>query len=89
MDQVLDLPAARQRFARGVKLVCNGGSHGTKLRDLLGPYRNGALPVYIVYSNQEAECRIDLGEAWRVKLDEGLIQSLGEWLRPENVQVLY
>jgi hypothetical protein len=24
-----------------------------------------------------------------VKLDESLIQSLGEWLRPENVQVLY
>ncbi len=46
-------------------------------------------PVYIVYSNQDAECRIDLGEDWRVKLDEGLIQSLGEWLRPENVQVLY
>ena len=89
VDQVLDLPAARQRFARGVKLICNGGSQGAKLRDLLAPYRNGALPVYIVYSNQDAECRIDLGEAWRVKLDEGLIQSLGEWLRPENVQVLY
>ena len=88
-DQVLDLPAARQRFARAVKLVCNGGSQGTRLRDLLGPYRNGALPVYIVYTNQEAECRIDLGESWRVKLDEGLIQSLGEWLQPENVQVVY
>jgi DNA polymerase-3 subunit alpha len=88
-DQVLDLAAARQRFARAVKLVCNGASHGAKLRDLLAPYRDGALPVYIVYSNQEAQCRIDLGEAWRVKLDEGLIESLGEWLQPENVQVVY
>jgi hypothetical protein len=30
-----------------------------------------------------------LGEAWRVRLDDGLMQSLAEWLRPENVQLVY
>jgi DNA polymerase-3 subunit alpha len=89
VDKVLDLAAARQRFARGVKLICNGGSNGAKLRDLLAPYRNGGVTVSIQYTNREAECRIDLGDAWRVKLDESLIQSLGEWLQPENVQIVY
>jgi DNA polymerase-3 subunit alpha len=89
VDKVLDLAAARQRFARGVKLICNGGSNGAKLRDLLSPYRNGGVTVSIQYTNWEAECRIDLGDAWRVKLDESLIQSLGEWLQPENVQIVY
>jgi DNA polymerase-3 subunit alpha len=47
------------------------------------------VTVSIQYTNREAECRIDLGDAWRVKLDESLIQSLGEWLQPENVQIVY
>jgi len=89
VDKLLDLAAARQKFARGVKLVCNGGSNGARLRELLAPYRNGGVPVSVIYSNRDAQCRIELGEDWRVKLDEGLIQSLSEWLRPENVQIVY
>ena len=89
VDKVMDLATARQRLARGVKLICNGGSNGAKLRELLAPYRNGGVPVYIVYSNLEAQCRIDLGDAWRVKVDETLIQSLRDWLQPENVHILY
>jgi DNA polymerase-3 subunit alpha len=89
VDRLLDLAAARQKFARGVKLVCNGGSNGAKLRELLAPFRNGAVPVSIIYSNRDAECRIDLGEGWRVKLDDALVQSLQVWLKPENVQIIY
>lgn len=29
------------------------------------------------------------GDEWRVKLEEGLLASLVEWLRPENVEVIY
>jgi DNA polymerase-3 subunit alpha len=88
-DKVMDLATARQHLARGVRLVCNGGSDGARLRELLAPYRNGGVPVSVVYSNLEAECRIELGEAWRVRLDDTLIRTLGEWLQPENVQILY
>ncbi len=89
VDKVFDLAAARQKYARAVKLVCNGNSDGAKLRELLAPYRNGAVPVSILYCNEDAECRIDLGEGWRVKVDDTLIQSLSEWLQPENVEVVY
>jgi DNA polymerase-3 subunit alpha len=88
-DKVYDLQSARSRFARRMRLVCNGASSGARLRDLLSPYRQGTCPVSIVYSNDGAQCRIDLGEDWRVKLDDGLIQSLAAWLKPENVQILY
>jgi DNA polymerase-3 subunit alpha len=88
-DKVYDLAAARGRFARGVHLVCNGESSGVRLRELLSPYKQGSCPVSIVYSNDGAQCRIDLGDEWRVKLDDELIRSLGAWLRPENVQILY
>jgi DNA polymerase-3 subunit alpha len=45
--------------------------------------------VQIVYSSNGATCELDLGEAWRVNLHDELIQSLSDWLRPENVQIVY
>jgi DNA polymerase-3 subunit alpha len=45
--------------------------------------------VSILYRNGDAQCRIDLGEAWRVKLDDTLIASLHDWLQPENVEIVY
>ena len=86
---MFDLTEARQRFARGVRLTCNGASSGGRLRDVLAPYRSGTCPVSVVYANRGAVCEIDLGEAWRVNLHDYLIRSLGEWLSPENVRILY
>ena len=85
----LDLAEARRRFARGVRLTCNGESAGGKLRDVLAPYRNGHCPVSVVYANRGVSCEIDLGETWRVNLNDDLIRSLSEWLSPENVRVIY
>ena len=86
---VLDFAEARNRFARGMRITCNGGSSGAKLKDLLSPYRSGRCPVSVVYSNRGATCEIDLGESWRVNLNDDLIRSLHEWLSPENVRIVY
>jgi DNA polymerase-3 subunit alpha len=32
---------------------------------------------------------VQLGEAWRVRLDDRLIESLGGWLKPDAVSILY
>jgi len=69
--------------------MCNGESSGARLRELLLPYKQGTCPVSIVYNNGGAQCRIDLGEEWRVKLDDELLRSLTAWLQPQNVQVIY
>lgn len=86
---VLELAEARNRFARGVRLTCNGESSGGRLRELLSPYRSGTCPVSVVYSNHAATCEIGLGETWRVNLHDDLIRSLGDWLSPENVTIVY
>jgi DNA polymerase-3 subunit alpha len=88
-EKLHDLNGARNRFARAIRLTCNGGSSGNRLRELLAPHRNGNCPVSIVYLNRGAMCEIDLGEAWRVTLHDELIRSLAEWLRPENVNIVY
>ena len=94
-ERAYDLNTARNRFARGVKLLMNGeaskspAAAAAQLGKLLAPYRNGACPVQIFYNNGEARVEMSLGDGWRVKLDEALMTSLRDWLRPENVEVVY
>jgi DNA polymerase-3 subunit alpha len=60
-----------------------------KLKTLLEPYRNGSCSVEVRYRNGGASVEMQLGDNWRVNLDDALMQSLNEWLRPENVEVVY
>ncbi|HYP66852.1 MAG TPA: DNA polymerase III subunit alpha [Thiobacillaceae bacterium] len=90
-EKVFDLNAARTRFARELRLNCNGQSNGVRLKELLGPYRNGEFgcPVRIAYHNGLAACEVRLGNGWRVQLHDHLIESLEQWLEPASVQVIY
>jgi len=101
-DKLYDLTAARSRFAKGMKLHCNGeASAGTsvsgaaKLKELLAPYRdnsgggNRGCPVSVVYRNHSASCELELGDAWRVSLHDNLLQALSQHLKRENVEVVY
>ena len=88
-EKLYDLETARGRYARGLRIRCNGQSSGSKLRELLSPYRSGQCPVTLVYTNKGASCEIQLGDQWRVSLKDELIDALGEWVRPENVDVVY
>ncbi len=88
-DALYDLPAARRKFARGLKLCCNGSGSAERLLTLLEPYRSGQCPIIIDYRNRAAGGEIELPEAWRVNLDAQLLAQLCDWLAPENVKVLY
>ena len=88
-EKIYDLNAARNKFARGVRLTCNGQSSAQKLKELLAPYRNGSCPVSIVYHNRTASCEIELGDDWRISLNENLLQSLAAWLTEPNVEIVY
>ncbi len=66
-----------------------GETDAPKINALLEPFRNGACPVKVRYRNAVAECELGLPEAWRVRLDDALLDQLREWLQPENVVVEY
>jgi DNA polymerase-3 subunit alpha len=101
IDKLFDLAGARSRYAKGIRLHCNGSSNAVKLKDLLAPYRNDDspninsesnsyyCPVSVIYHNQSAACEIELGDAWRVSLHDNLLQSLSEHFQAENVRVIY
>ena len=86
---IMDLNEARNRYARGIRLTCNGQSSGSKLKELLGPHRQGRCTVAIEYSSNGARCEVKLGADWQVNHNEALWRSRGEWLKPENVNIVY
>ena len=86
---VLDLNEARNRYARGIRLTCNGQSSGHKLKEVLAPHRQGSCPVAIEYLGNGARCEVRLGADWQVNVSEDLIRALSEWLKPENVNIVY
>lgn len=96
-DRLLTLGEARARFARALALKINGevGEAGgavaaaNRLQTLLEPFRNGGCPIRVNYRNAVAEAELPLGEGWRVRLEDELLESLREWLAPDGVEVVY
>jgi DNA polymerase-3 subunit alpha len=91
-EELLDLDSLRARYAARLRLAMNGQADARRLQQLLAPYRasgSGACQVVVAYRNAQAECDVALGDAWRVRPDSRLIADLGDWLAPENVQLMY
>ena len=85
----MTLGEARARFARYLRLDMDGQADIRRLRTLLSSFGPGSAPVHLRYRNPVAECELVLGEEMRVRLDDALIEELGRWLKPENVQIIY
>jgi DNA polymerase III subunit alpha len=88
-EAVYDLPAIRKRYAKALRLACNGGADAERLAALLGPFRNGTCGIVVEYRNSGVGGEIELPESWRVNPDEALLSQLRDWLAPENVRVVY
>jgi DNA polymerase-3 subunit alpha len=88
-EGIHDLATIRRKHARGLKIACNGNASAATLAEILQPFRPGDKPVTVAYANDRVAGEVVLSEAWRVNLDDALIDRLREWLAPENVRFLY
>jgi DNA polymerase-3 subunit alpha len=95
-EELLDLDALRARYAARLKISLNGKTDemrdARRLQQVLAPYRatgEGACQVVVSYGNGAAACEVVLGEGWRVRPDGKLISDLGDWLAPENVELVF
>ncbi|MEQ1599488.1 MAG: DNA polymerase III subunit alpha [Methylotenera sp.] len=94
--KIFNLASARSHFASMLKISCNGQSDAVKLTTILSPYCKKAAdsdkklcPVKIEYHNSQGQASLMLGEAWRVELQDELLQNLHAWLSVDNVKILY
>ena len=97
-ERLLTLPEARARFARHLRLTfsAQGGetpegktASAQRLRDVLAPFVPGNCPVRIAYCNGRARCELQLGDDYRVRLEDDLLGTLADWLSPDRVRIDY
>ncbi|MDE2209405.1 MAG: DNA polymerase III subunit alpha [Betaproteobacteria bacterium] len=88
-EAVYDLRAVRKRWAKGLHIACNGNAAADRLEEILQPFCPGEKPVTVRYASDRIAGEVELPDAWRVNLDDALIERLSAWLAPENVRILY
>ncbi len=95
-EDLLDLDALRARYAARLKICMNGQTDqmrdAKRLQQVLAPYRasgSGSCQVVVSYGNGAGACEVVLGEGWKVRPDSKLIADLGNWLTPDNVELVF
>jgi len=81
-DELMDLEAARSRFASGLRLDLGDAVDPLALIERIKPYResgDAGCPVILHYRNDQAECELHLGPMWRLRLSDELMATLPEF----------
>ncbi|AUH49600.1 DNA polymerase III subunit alpha [Chromobacterium sp. ATCC 53434] len=91
VDKLLSLGEARSRYARGLALQLPAKPDIARLKAELHPFKSqdaGSL-VRLAYNNGQARGELMLPQEWGVRLDDGLLLALSEWLGEGKVRVLW
>jgi DNA polymerase III subunit alpha len=87
------LEQARTKCAKGLLLKTEAQQFSTdfidKLAAILKPFCGGSCPIYISYKNNEAKTKLSLGNQWKVKPEDLLLQKLKDVFGAANVGVCY
>ena len=91
VDKLYDLGEARSRFARSLLLTMNGNADVGRLKNVLSPFRaqESGCPVRVSYSKGTARGDLLLSPEWGVRLDDGLLLALRDWLGQQAVRVIW
>src|SRR5690606_18993348 len=94
-DSVYDLQLAREAKASNVRITLNGNADAARLRQVLNPFRaepeNGVpgVPVEVRLQRDGYLCTVRLGEDWRVRMADALLEQLDQWAQPHGVEINY
>jgi len=91
-DKIYELGEARSLYARSLQVTMNNGNADTaRFAGLLTPYRSEEVgcPVRVLYGNGQASGELMLPKDWGVRLDDGLIGGLKDWLGDKAVKIIW
>ena len=94
-EDIFDLQLARESRANSLRITLNGNADTERLRQLLNPYRadpENGLPGVAVEVQLERDgyrCLVRLGEDWRVRMSDTMLDQLSEWVRSESLEITY
>ena len=92
-DKLYTMDEARAGFASRLVIDVNmelaGNGFVSELKKILAPVVDGPCPVYLNYSNNDAEAEILLGERWKVNPTASVLEKLGGLAGEKHVHVIY
>jgi len=91
-DKIYELGEARSLYARSLLVQMDSNTADTaRFAGILTPYRSedAGCPVRIAYRHPKASAELMLPKHWGVRLDDGLLGSLKEWLGDKAVKVIW
>jgi DNA polymerase-3 subunit alpha len=88
---ILSLDHARERYATCLQLriPSEKSSILSTLPPLLKMYQGGSCRVSIDYIRHDAKANLSLGDHWKIRPEEKLLEQLREMLNHESVCVVY
>lgn len=79
-EKVFDITGAREAFGQALQINIKNKEQAQQwveqLKTTLSPFRGGALGLELMYQNQTAKARIDLGDDWQVTPSDTLLNQL-------------
>lgn len=79
-EKVFDITGAREAFGQALQINIENKEQAQQwveqLKTTLTPFRGGALGLELMYQNQTAKARINLGDDWQVTPSDTLLNQL-------------
>ncbi|MEL4253706.1 DNA polymerase III subunit alpha [Shewanella xiamenensis] len=90
---IIDISEARSHFASALEIDLEASQLTPNMLEgieqAISPWRNGAVPVLINYSQAQAKGQFRLAETWRVNPSDELVFALESLLGPNKVRIVF
>lgn len=89
--ELLSIDQARERYAKCLKIRLpeNKSEEIGKLAAILEKYRGGTCRITIDYAAEIAKANLHLGDKWRVRPTEALLQAIRDMTAEHAVEIIY
>jgi len=89
--EFLSMEEARERYAKFLQIRLSAGKHVAinQLAEILGKFRGGRFRIAIDFARHDAKANLNLGENWRVRPSDLLLDALRDIFSKQNVEVVY
>ena len=89
VEELYCLSEARRTFAKRVNLHLDNRLSSKRLKEIIAPYANGSTPLTIIYENNGVSAKLQLGEHWKLKLEDSLFEALSRSMPAKKIEIEY
>ena len=93
VKELYDMDSAREHFAKRmvIRISPEAANNGfvQHLANTLTPYKEGGCPIFIRYATKQATAGLKLGEEWKIRPTDDLIEQLTQITGKQSIELEY